>query len=209
MLPTIGWTKFALDRHMLPGQGLSYFSWNYSSIPAMVQANWANRKPGHGETGLDRKVVVPLVDPSGFYCPPRIPLMPELTLQVEVKKRQAHEDPYIEVACEIGIAHLWGFKPTLAKSVEIVCYAADVLLENGGTKDTDCDWEIVAVLCHDDQKEGMEPLTMARNFLQKPGGTFTPYTAEQFAEAIYDHSCKRTVKVVGVWKGEPPNPYFC
>ena len=31
----------------------------------------------------------------------------------------------------------------------------------------------------------MDPVTMARNFLEKPGGTFAPYTAQQFAEAIW------------------------
>jgi hypothetical protein len=31
----------------------------------------------------------------------------------------------------------------------------------------------------------MNPLTMARNFLEKPGGTFCEYTAREFAEAVY------------------------
>jgi hypothetical protein len=31
----------------------------------------------------------------------------------------------------------------------------------------------------------MDPLTMARNMLAKPGGTPCDYTAEQFAEAVW------------------------
>jgi hypothetical protein len=31
----------------------------------------------------------------------------------------------------------------------------------------------------------MDPLTMARNMLRKPGGTFCAYTAEEFAAAVW------------------------
>jgi hypothetical protein len=36
----------------------------------------------------------------------------------------------------------------------------------------------------------MHPLAMARNQLEKPGGTKGEYTAQQYAEAIWFHSQK-------------------
>mgnify|MGYP000104930427 CR=1 FL=1 len=61
----------------------------------------------------------------------------------------------------------------------------DVLLENGGARSTDCDWEIVCVIASPVADEPLDPLTMARNMLAKPGGTPCGYTADAFAEAVW------------------------
>ena len=45
------------------------------------------------------------------------------------------------------------------------------------------------------ETEPMDPLTMARNMLEKPGGTFVPYTAEEFALSIYFWSGRATAHV--------------
>lgn len=208
---SIGWSDFALGRHV-PGTGFSYCRDNAQVLTLLGQA-WEHRKPGHGETGLDRKVVVP-VPPAGFYCPPRVPLQPNMPLYAKATQRQPGEDPYVEVYTLIDMLLTTGFefKPERAKSVEVVCYSKESLLENNGTRSTDAEWEIVAVLCHGEEEETMEPLTMARNYLQKVGGTFTDYSAKQFAEAIYQHACtSRKIKVLGEWNPitvTGPNPYF-
>jgi hypothetical protein len=70
-------------------------------------------------------------------------------------------------------------------------------LENGGTRTTDDEWEIVCLLASENEKEPMPPLTMARNYLAMAGGTKSVYTADEFAQAIWHHSTKGRVKVRG------------
>lgn len=82
-----------------------------------------------------------------------------------------------------------------AKFAKVVCYHKDALLENDGQRSSDADWEIVALLTSDVDDEPMQPLTMARNYLQKAGGTYAPYTAQQFAESIYYWSLRVQVGV--------------
>ena len=66
-----------------------------------------------------------------------------------------------------------------------VLYSAETLLENNGQRSGDYDWEVVCILASTVESEPMDPLTMARNMLEKPGGTFADYSALDFAEAIW------------------------
>lgn len=204
LLTPIGWSDFASQRHV-PGTGFSYFSASPDDVIVRTGLAWEHRKPGFGEQDLSRKVVVPLHDPNGFYCPPTVPLKLGLPIRCEVTQRQPGEDPSIELFVDIVDAVSQEvFRPLPAKAVEIVCYSAEACLENGGTRTTTFPWEIVAVLCHSEvEEETMDPLTMARNYLQKPGGTFTDYTAKEFAEAIYNRSTRRRLKVKGISKFLP------
>ena len=208
MTTTIGWTKFALKRH-IPGTGLSYRSLLPNHIVLEAMRAWDDRRPGDGETDLSRKVVVTLPSAEGFYCQPTVPFTKDLPLQAQAYQRQEGEDPTIEVFTDIHNAISGGFMPIPAVCAEVVCYEASVLLENGGTRDTECGWEIVCLLCHGEKEDRLSPMTMARNFLKKPGGTFTDYTAQQFAEAIYKNATQRQIKVKGNIIGwVPPTPYF-
>jgi hypothetical protein len=170
----IGWSDFAAKRHQV-GTGHSYFKYHLDEVAALVEDNFHKALPGQGETDLARKVVVP-VPPEGFYCT-NVSLEPDMQLRARVVVRQEGEDPFVEVRAEANA------KP--AKFVKIVCYSAEALLENGGTRSTNRPWEIVAVLASDVESEPMDGLTMARNFLEKAGGTKSVYTAQEFAEAIY------------------------
>jgi hypothetical protein len=71
---------------------------------------------------------------------------------------------------------------------EVAVFARHVLQENNGQPTTDADFEAVTYLASKD--EGSQPIdfkTMAVNFLELPGGTFSPYTAKDFAESIIYH----------------------
>jgi hypothetical protein len=97
-----------------------------------------------------------------------------------------------------------------ARAVEIVLYRRDVLEEkersgpvayeehiggeggaaNMGNRNRGTDifagWEMISINARaTEQEEPMDPLTMARNFLVKTGGTKGVYSAEQFAESIW------------------------
>ncbi len=194
----LGWSKFALDRHK-EGTGHSFFRIPRNAVVERVKEAWDKRQPGQGETTVDRKVVVP-VNPDGFFLSTTA-LQDDLPLKAEVVRRQPGEDPFVEVYVDFndprwqflgGLGVRGGFEP--AKYCSIVCYSGEALLENDGKRSTDCDWEIVCVIASNMEKEAMDTLTMARNFLGKAGGTKSIYTAEEFAEAIYYHSQRVKIK---------------
>jgi hypothetical protein len=164
-----------------------------SEVVHLADVHWDKRRPGSGETDLSRKVIVP-VPPEGFFCPPRTRLMPGMPVRAEVVTRQDGEDPYVQTFITPEDAKTWGVLETPAEIAEVVCYSAEALLENGGTRSTDCDWEIVTLLCSIGATDPMMPLAMARNFLEKPGGTKGEYTAQEFAEAIW-HWSQRGIRI--------------
>ena len=191
----LGWSSFARE-HCRPGTGHSYSQLSEACVVQLALKGWATRSPGDGERTLDRKVLV-RVPPEGFYCPPRARMVEGMPLQAEIVTRQEGEDPYVEVFVSEKVAREHDalvLRP--ARTVDIVCYSAEALTENDGERSTDCDWEIVTILCTDEDEQGpMTPLTMARNYLEKPGGTRSVYTAREFAEAIWRHSTQRGITV--------------
>lgn len=199
-IPTLGWSQFAKD-HSVLAKGNSYTTLDAETVIRVVRENWHLRKPGQGETTTDRKVVVP-VPSQGFYCPPRSNIKMGLPVQAEVVQRQKFEDPYVEkfVWYDDAKEHdTLVLQP--AKTCGVVCYSADALCENDGKRTTDCDWEIVCLLASPyDTDEPMSPLTMARNHLEKPGGTKGEYKALDYARSIWHHSTKKTLTV----KARPP-----
>ena len=74
-----------------------------------------------------------------------------------------------------------------------VLYRKDVLDEDD-ERETSADWEIVSLNAYTGQEPPMRPLTMARNYLHKEGGTQGDFTADQFAEAIWFWSQHATVR---------------
>lgn len=198
----IGWSQFARDQHQ-PFSGNSFtLTLSEQDIVRLVDNGWMDRKPGQGEIGLNRKVVVPISSTqAGNFYVPFTELRPDLPVKARVAQRQSGEDYYIETYVDFDDAERLGIKLKVAKSVNVVCYSADALLENGGTRSTQCEWEIVAVLASESEdNEPMAPLTMSRNYLVKPGGTFTDYSTREFAEAIYHQSTHRGVKIIKVAK---------
>ncbi len=193
---SIGWSQFALDRHQ-EGAGNSYSELSDESVLELTKRYWDGRFPGQGETDLTRKVVVPIdsISCKYFYTSTistrealLFSIINGLKINAQVVVRQPGEDPYVEKYIEWDELVKLGVHPEPAKFVSIVCYSAEALLENNGTRTTDKDWEIVAVLASQFSNEPMAPLTMARNFLQKTGGTASVYSAQEIAESIYHHA---------------------
>lgn len=80
-----------------------------------------------------------------------------------------------------------------AKHVEIILYHRDAL---GSDASTDADWEVVSINASPyDGPIPMDPTTMARNQLQKTGGTFQRlYTPEEWAESAWFWSTHANVE---------------
>ena len=172
--PSLAWSDFARSRH-LPGGRHTWFEGDEMALLALVRRHWDERRPGAGRTGLDEVVVVP-VPPDGFHA--TTVLVDEHTpLAAALDRRQPHEDPFIRVTARA--------EPPPPTYAGVVLYSAEALTENQGRRSSDADWEVVCLLAGERAEEPMDPLTMARNFLEQPGGTFAPYTARQFAEAIW------------------------
>jgi len=170
----LGWSGFASERYV-PGGHHTGFAGTHDELLERVRRRWSDRRPGQGRDDLDQVVIVP-VDPAGFIS--STVLVTETTeLSAALVRRQSHEAPYIEVTAD-GLREEASF-------ASVVLYSAATLEENGGSRSGDFDWEVVALLAGPVEVEPMDPLTMARNMLEKTGGTYCAYTADEYAEAIW------------------------
>jgi hypothetical protein len=173
--PTVAWSDFALehDRRKFIG--------NQKALISLIHRFWNFRQPGKGRKDLSEVVVVPMKirypDITVWFRANWIDIKSSKYITGKVVRRQNFEDPFVALKGK--------GKSLPVKFAKVVLYSATTLLQDGGTRSTDADWEIVAILTGPWENEPMSPLTMARNFLRKPGGTFAPYTAQQFAESIY------------------------
>jgi len=180
----LGWSDFASGRHV-PGGKHTWYEGTAEELLELVRAGWAYRRPGAGRVGLEKVVIVP-VDPAGFVS--STGAVDETTvLHAVYDRRQAHEEGFVRVTAE-------GPREEVLHA-SVVMYSADTLLENDGTRSGDFDWEVVCLIAGPVVVEPMDPLTMARNMLEKPGGTYCKYSAAEFAESIWYWAAHATAHV--------------
>lgn len=172
--PRLGWSDFARRRYV-QGAGHTWYEGTPDELLALVREHWSARRPGRGRTGLDEVVVVD-VPPAGFHGS-TVRVEEGTRLTARLTRRGPEEEPYVEVRGD-------GPREEV-RHAGVVLYSAAVLEANGGTRSGDHDWEVVALLAAPVPDEPMDPLTMARNMLAKPGGTPCDYTAEEFAAAVW------------------------
>ncbi len=180
----LGWSDFAAGRHV-PGGKHTWFNGNAEELLTLVRRGWAERRPGAGRSDLSQVILVP-VDPAGFVSS-TVTVGSETVLHAVYDRRQAHEEGFVRVTAE-------GEREAPVHA-SVVMYSAETLLENDGQRSGDFDWEVVCLIAGPVAEEPMDPLTMARNMLEKPGGTYCPYTAEQFAESIWYWAARATAHV--------------
>ncbi len=128
------------------------------------------------KTGYKPGVNLVPVPPEGFFSS-IIQLTEDTMLGSAFKPRREGEEAYI---------HTYAVGQKMpAKKVEIVVYSKEVLAE-GNERSTDADFEIVSINASPfaDRDVPMDPVTMMRNFLVRPGGTAGEFSAHQFAESI-------------------------
>jgi hypothetical protein len=179
----IGWSQFALERHR-PGTGFSFFNgtWGHhegpvtSELLSLVELYFDKRRPAKGCSDVNAVCEVPIPHPELFFCS-TIDISEAKDLFAKVARRQPHEAPYVDVT---------GTGPTTkCKYASVILYSAEELLKNGGTRSTDCDFEIVCIIASDCENEPMHPLAMARNQLAMAGGTPREYTSKEWAESVW------------------------
>lgn len=154
--------------HFDPSSELGPNMDSWAVLERLAAFHFENQRRGHKDG-----IVLVMPPAFGFFCGVGVVTDPEL-LTVIYKARVPGEDPYLQV-CSKG-------QKQPAKHVELVLYSHETL---GKDASTDADWEIVSVNARlSEAPEPMHPVTMARNFLNRTGGTPAKYTAEEFAQAI-------------------------
>jgi len=100
-------------------------------------------------------------------------------IDTEFKARRDGEAPFAQQTLHLDFHVAVDY---VARSGEIVVYRSDVL---GDDASTDCEWEIVSINASPTETPTpMHPTAMARNLLEREGGTAGEFTPEQFAESI-------------------------
>lgn len=166
-------------KRQTPDSGFSHFDGSWEELEDLAirifsfPSTQYRIRPGY-------KDGVILIDFDGFdsarFYSAIVDLNKESKLSASYAPRRTDEDPFIRVSAK-------GNKQ-VAKYASVVLYRADILDENL-ERETNADWEIVAIKARVSQEEEpMDPYTMARNFLHLKGGTKGDFSAEQFAQSI-------------------------
>jgi hypothetical protein len=162
--------KFAKSRH-IPSSNYSHFDGTWEELEQLVANNFCHAKPGYRDGVME----VPV--PAARFFSPSMPVREGMEIRGEAKARRPDEEV-------VSTKHTIGPKFP-AVSVIVIVYSHDLLVK-GNEAETDADWEIITVNASvAPEPEPMDPVTMARNFLGKVGGTPATYTAEEFATAIW------------------------
>lgn len=149
----------------------SYFDGTWDELLELVDRNFDNQTQGY----RDGVILIPV--PSDRFYTSICKIDKDSILESKFESRRDGEEPIKRTVVKNG-------KKSIANFVKIVLYRHDVLLENDESS-TDADWEIISINASIVENEPMYPMTMARNMLQKDGGTKGDYTGQQFAEALW------------------------
>lgn len=149
----------------------SYFDGTWEELVELIKDNFNNYRQGY------RDGVILISVPSKNFYTSICKIEKDSILETKFEARRDGEEPIKRTVIKNG-------KKTPARYVDIVLYRHDVLLENNENS-TDADWEIISINASIVENEPMHPMTMARNMLNKEGGTKAEYTGQQFAEALW------------------------
>jgi hypothetical protein len=159
-------------RRQTPSSHFSHYEGSETELISLVTAYFGEAKDGY----KDGVLLVP-VPPEGFWSSSArladLPVGSRLVSRYEA--RRPGEDKVLVTVAK--------GRKVPAKAVFVVLYRRDVL---GKEATTDAEWEIISVNARmQEAEEPIEPTTMARNFLEKAGGTKGNFTAQQFAESVW------------------------
>lgn len=166
---TIAMNPFA-QRHTRESS-LSYFEGREDVLLELIRVNFDK-----GHTGYKPGIWHVPLPARGFYSS-ILPVQDVTKIESRFDARRDNEEPYL------SHAYIGGDKAE-AQSAEVILYSHAVLAE-GGDASTECDWEVVSINAEPGTEPSpMHPVTMARNFLNREGGTKGEFSAEDFAKSI-------------------------
>jgi Protein of unknown function (DUF3228) len=177
-----------------PESGFSHFEGTWDLLESIVEGYliardlFAVTSPRFTPGYRDGVILLDLSHVAHWFRSAIVDLTEDSSLTANYAPRRLGEDPFIRVSAKA--------KKQVAKHVSVVLYRHDVLEENK-ERETDAEWEIVAIKARiSEEEEPMDPYTMARNFLHLKGGTKGDFSAEQFAKSIvyWNNHCMSTSK---------------
>ena len=152
----------------------SYYKGTWSELQELVEENYKN---GNVEKGYRDGVVLVTVPNEGFYTS-ICKLDENSIIETTVIKRQTFEEPYASSVVVNG-------SKQESKLTKVVLYSHEVL-EEDNSANSNAAWEIISVNCEPYPKSSpIDPVTMVRNQLNKPGGTKAEYSLDEYLESIY------------------------
>ena len=112
-----------------------------------------------------------------FICP-FTKITSNTRLSAKLIRRRSNEEPYIQIRALNG-------KYLATKSVDLILYRRDVLLENN-EQTTNADWELISfnAIPIGINTMPMGPVTMMRNQLQLKGGTKAHFNSADWAQSV-------------------------
>lgn len=154
-----------------PESSFGHYEGTEASLVALIAAGMAQAIPVN-----DAKTILRVPVPAaGFWSAIR-PVEPGEELTTTFEPRRPGEEPVMRTIAR--------GKKAPAKHVEIILYHRDAL---GDEASTPADWEVVSINPSPiDGPIPMDPITMARNQLEKVGGTFQKlYSPQEWADAAW------------------------
>lgn len=149
----------------------SYFNGSWEELIWLVFNNKDNMKEGYRDG-----VILVSVPPERFYTS-MCKIDENSEFEYIYESRREGEESFARRRLKNG-------KKEPAKFVDVVLYRKDVLAENNENS-VDALWEIISINASLVENTPMQPMTMARNMLEKVGGTKAEYSGQEFAEAIW------------------------
>ncbi len=170
----IGTSNFV--KRQTPESRFTHYKGTWGELEDLTLKHFAQNKPSPSKIGV---TLVP-VPADGFFM--KGPFTVDSQLEAKFAPRAEGEDPVLQI-----INH---DEKIPCNFVDIVLYRHDVLAEDDD-RSTDAEWEIVSINGkQSNEEQPIPPVTMARNFLHKKGGTQVNYTAKEFAESIWHYKGK-------------------
>jgi hypothetical protein len=166
--------------------GYSHYEGSWASLEDVVEFH-LTYNPQSITPGYRDGVLLVEIPPSAFRSA-IVDLDETSKLKASYAPRRPGEAAFVRVSAKAT--------KQIAKRASVVLYRADVLEENN-ERETDAEWEIVAIKARtSEEEEPMDPYTMARNFLHLKGGTKGDFSAEDFAKSIlyWNNHCMTTSK---------------
>jgi hypothetical protein len=176
-IPLIGVSDFV--RRQTAESPYNHFAGSWEELVALVEQHWTHRRISPHNDGV---ALVPMPqDRLGRFYTSLVQITPDTPLRASFTPRAAGEAPFVQISAP-------GYAKAPAQRVEIIVYSHEILAADGDAPvPRQADHYIVSINAYASlQEEPMHPMTMARNLLGLKGGTKpkTPYSAEEFAQAI-------------------------
>ncbi len=151
----------------------SHYEGGLSDVLTLAMEHWpiAVEENGH-------PIMCVTVPAAGFFCGV-VKVTADTKLESSLTRRQEIEEGYIKTVA-LGAEKIPGVEAVL------IFYSHATLAIKDEQTFEDAEYELISMNVNEEKgaQSPETPEAMARNFLDKPGGSKRDYTARQFAEAI-------------------------